>query len=342
MPIRGLRAEAYSSGKVAIENDFPSSEWQKFSPSGHVVLQNVLFAPLTIDGRVVGVIGLANKKGAFTKRDAQMAAGFGEIASVALANSRMLEKLEKNEKELKGHSEHLEALVEERTKQLRDSERLAAIGTVAGMVGHDIRNPLQAITSDVYLAKTDLASMPDSEEKKNAVESLDEIEKNVAYINNIVADLQDLAKPLTLKIMETEIEKLLQYVLSNLKIPENITVTKCIPKDFPKIKADPAYLQRVLVNLVNNAIQAMPNGGKLTISATSKEGKALIIVQDTGEGMPEYVKAKIFTPLMTTKAKGQGFGLAAVKRFTEAMGGTVSFESEVGKGTKFMVQLSFA
>ena len=174
------------------------------------------------------------------------------------------------------------------------------------------------------------------------LESLDEIEKNVAYINNIVADLQDLAKPLTLKIMETEIEKLLQSVLSTLKIPENITVTKCIPKDFPKIKADPAYLQRVLVNLVNNAIQAMPNGGKLTISATSKEGKALIIVQDTGEGMPEYVKAKIFTPLMTTKAKGQGFGLAAVKRFTEAMGGTVSFESEVGKGTKFMVQLSFA
>ena len=102
MPIRGLRAEAYSSGKVAIENDFPQSEWQKFSPSGHVVLQNVLFAPLTIDGRVVGVIGLANKKGAFTKRDAQMAAGFGEIASVALANSRMLEKLEENEKELKG------------------------------------------------------------------------------------------------------------------------------------------------------------------------------------------------------------------------------------------------
>ena len=97
-------------------------------PEGHVQLKNVLFAPLTIEQRVVGVIGLANKQGGFTERDAQMATAFGEIASVALANSRMLEKLEENEKELKTYSEHLEALVEERTKKLKDSERLAAIG----------------------------------------------------------------------------------------------------------------------------------------------------------------------------------------------------------------------
>ena len=128
MPIRGLRAEAYNSGKVAIENDFPQSEWQKFSPEGHVQLKNVLFAPLMIEQRAVGVIGLANKTGGFTKRDAEMAMAFGELASIALVNSKMLEMLEENEKELKRHSEHLEKLVEERTKQLKDSERLAAIG----------------------------------------------------------------------------------------------------------------------------------------------------------------------------------------------------------------------
>ena len=94
---------------------------------------------------------------------------------------------------LEEYSKHLEELVEERTKQLKDSERLAAIGATAGMVGHDIRNPLQAITGDLYLAKTELAEIPDSEEKKNTLESLGEIEKNIDYINKIVADLQDFA-----------------------------------------------------------------------------------------------------------------------------------------------------
>ena len=153
MPIRGLRAEAYNSGEAAVENDFPQSEWKKFMPEGHVQLKNVLFAPLMIEQRVVGVIGLANKTGGFTKRDSEMAMAFGEIASVALVNSRMLEMLEENEKELKAHSEHLEALVEERTEKLRDAERMAAIGETAGMVGHDIRNPLQSITGELYLAK---------------------------------------------------------------------------------------------------------------------------------------------------------------------------------------------
>jgi signal transduction histidine kinase len=125
-------------------------------------------------------------------------------------------------------------------------------------------------------------------------------------------------------------------------IPANITATNCIKKDFPKIKADNSYLQRILINLSNNAVQAMPNGGELTISVASRNGKAAITVQDTGVGIPEYVKSTIFTPLMTTKVAGQGFGLAAVKKFTESMGGTVTFESEVGKGTKFIIQLPLA
>jgi len=262
---------------------------------------------------------------------------------LALALSRTIaeEAMRKSELRYRSLSEHLEVLVEERTKQLKDSERLAAIGTVAGTVGHDIRNPLQAITSDIYLAKTDLASTPESEEKKNVQESLDEIGKNVLCINKIVADLQDFAKPLAPKIEEIDFEKIVNSALTTMEIPEDITATHYLTKDFPKIKADPVYLQRILVNLSNNAIQAMPRGGKLLISATANNSEVTITVQDTGEGIPESIKDKIFTPLMTTKAKGQGFGLAAVKRFTEAMGGTVTFESEAGKGTKFIIKLPY-
>ena len=232
-----------------------------------------------------------------------------------------------------------EEQAQESAKKLKDAERLAAIGATAGMVGHDIRNPLQAITSDIYLAKTDLASIPESEEKKNVLESLHEIEKNTDYINKIVADLQDFARPIAPKLEEIELEETMHSVIAKLNIPGNVTVKYSFKKDFPKINVDQSYIQRILTNLLNNAVQAMPNGGKLTIAAATKNGKAIISVEDTGEGIPEAVRGRLFTPLVTSKSKGQGFGLSVVKRFTEGMGGTVTFESEVGKGTKFIIEL---
>ncbi len=112
-----------------------------------------------------------------------------------------------------------------------------------------------------------------------------------------------------------------------------------ISDDAEKIVADPELLRRVVNNLVSNAVQAMHKGGKLSINAHC-EGKDVVVeVQDTGAGIPEDVKPRLFTPLFTTKSKRQGFGLAVVKRVTEAMNGTVSFESEAGKGTKFTVRL---
>lgn len=94
-----------------------------------------------------------------------------------------------------------------------------------------------------------------------------------------------------------------------------------------------------MYNLVNNAVQAMPKGGKLTIEAHTTKDKVIISVKDTGVGIPEEVKPNLFTPLFTTKSKGQGLGLAVVKRLVEGLNGKVSFESEEGKETKFIVEL---
>ncbi|MCL5949801.1 MAG: PAS domain S-box protein, partial [Candidatus Bathyarchaeota archaeon] len=338
MPIRGLRAEVYRSGKVAIENNFKQSEWKKFMPPGHVHLKNVLFAPLMVEQRTVGVIGLANKAGDFTKRDAEMAMAFGEIASVALANSQMLEKLEENEKELKAHSEHLEALVEERTKKLRDSERLAAIGETAGMVGHDIRNPLQSIIGELYLARNNLESLPDSHAKEDVKESIGYIEEQLIYVNKIVQDLQDYAKMPKPQLQETNLEKTVQDVFSSMNVPDTITVSYSLEEGFPKIITDPLYVKRIITNLTSNAVQAMPNGGKLDITGTCKSKKVIITVADTGEGISDDAKEKLFKPLFTTKSKGQGFGLAVVKKLTEALEGKVTVESTVGKGTRFTLE----
>ena len=245
----------------------------------------------------------------------------------------------KTEAKLEEYRDNLEKLVEERTKQLKDAERLAAIGATAGMVGHDIRNPLQAITGDVYLAKTELSTIPDSEEKNNIEESLTEIEKNIDYINKIVQDLQDFARPLNPNAGEADLKLIIDKLLEKNDLPKNVKVSVKVEDDAKKIVVDADYLNRILYNLVTNAVQAMSKGGRLTIHTYKEANDTVIAVKDTGVGIPKEIQGKVFTPMFTTKSKGQGFGLPVVKRMTESLGGTVTFESEEGKGTTFIIHL---
>jgi signal transduction histidine kinase len=248
-------------------------------------------------------------------------------------------ELKNLQKRLQEHTKNLEILVEERSKQLRDSERMAAIGQTAGMVGHDIRNPLQSILSDLYLAKSDLTSLKQSDIKESLEESLAGIETEVGYISKIVQDLQDFAKPVNPAVEEVDLEKLFEGVVIKIDLLENIETSCKVGEGAKKILTDPTILKRSLTNLVNNAIQAMPNGGKLSLEAYKDRNEVVLIVEDTGVGIPDKIKAKLFTPLFTTKSKGQGFVLAAVKRLIQALGGTITFESQVGKGTKFILTL---
>jgi len=243
------------------------------------------------------------------------------------------------EKEQKRHAESLEQKVSEQAKELVDAERLSAIGATAGMVGHDIRNPLQAIASDLYLVKSDLSVVPEGEVKEGMKESLEGIEKNVEYINKIVADLQDFARPLSPRAEETNLKLLIEDLLAKNRLPENVKVTVKVEAAAEKVMADSTFINRIMVNLINNAVQSMPNGGKLVIKAYKEANDVVIDVTDTGSGIPEVLKKKLFTPMFTTKAKGQGFGLPVIKRMTEALGGTVSFESQEGKGTTFIIRL---
>lgn len=224
-------------------------------------------------------------------------------------------------------------------KQLQNSERLATIGQTAGMVGHDIRNPLQAIVSDTFLLRLDVETLSESAVKDSILESVNSIDKNVAYINKIVQDLQDYARPITPTKKPTYVDEILDNVLAKKIVPTYIHVSREVEPASKKIVTDPDLLKRILANLVNNAIEAMPNGGNLRVIARKDGDKFEITVEDSGVGIPEELKPKLFKPMVTTKAKGQGFGLAVVKRLVEAQGGTIGFESQVGKGTKFAIKL---
>ncbi len=257
--------------------------------------------------------------------------GIGAVVTDITERKRM-------ENELDQYNKNLEKLVEERTRQLKDAERLATIGQTAGMVGHDIRNPLQSITNELYFAKQAMEAIPQMRYKRKAFESINIVQEQVDYINKIVSDLQDYARPLNPEYQDTDLSELLTSSLSTIAFPENIDFSIHV-KGASKLETDPTFLRRALANLASNAVQAMPDGGKLTISASEKENKVTIVVEDTGKGIPEQVKSKLFTPLFTTKAKGQGFGLAVTKRLIEALGGLITFESQEGKGTKFIIEL---
>ena len=247
-----------------------------------------------------------------------------------------------HEKNLKEQAEILERLVEERTKQLKDSERLATIGQTAAMVGHDLRNPLQTVLGELYLAKSEVDALAAGEAKRNLQESIRVLDDQAAYMDKIVSDLQAFVRPVRIVKSVVVLKDAFSDVLASIGVSDDVAVQMQVDSRL-SVKADLQLMKRVLINLVTNALQAMPNGGKLTIkSQVTREGQIAITVQDTGVGIPEKIKPQIFTPLFTTKPRGQGFGLAVCKRVIEAHGGTISFESQEGKGAKFTVQLPLA
>jgi len=256
----------------------------------------------------------------------------------------------KMEEQLKEYSEHLEEKVEERTNQLKEAqeqllkaEKLAAIGEVAAMVGHDLRNPLQAMVNTLYLAGKKSESIPITEkeilEKHGFSELRSGLKEQVEYMDKIVSDLQDYARPMKLMPVEISLHQLIKKTLSSLTVPENVKVSIVTEEGFPKLTLDPALMQRVFSNLITNAVQAMPNGGQLTIRASKEEKTTLISIEDTGGGISDENLSKLFTPLFTTKAKGQGFGLPVCKRMVEAHDGNITVESKVGKGSTFTVEI---
>lgn len=245
------------------------------------------------------------------------------------------------EEKLEEYSQQLEALVEKRTRQLKEtqnqllkSERLAAIGELASMVGHDLRNPLTGIAGAAYYLKTKLDSGTD----QKTMEMLEFIEKDIEYMNNIINDLLDYSREIRLELAEATPQSITKAALSFIKVPDNIQVCD-LTQDEPKIKVDVERMKRIFVNIIQNAIDAMPEGGELTIAHSGLPGSVEIAFTDTGVGMSKEIMKKLWTPLFSTKAKGIGLGLAICKRIIEAHGGSISVESTVGKGSTFTVTI---
>jgi signal transduction histidine kinase len=165
----------------------------------------------------------------------------------------------------------------------------------------------------------------------------DKIAELVFYMDKIVGDLQDYARPIRPECEPVSVAALITSVLESIPVIDGVHAVTDIPD--LQMMADPQLMRRVFANLILNAAQAMPQGGTLTISASAPDGSVVIKVSDTGVGIPNEMKGKLFKPLMTSKAKGTGLGLAVVKRIVDAHGGQITYESKVGKGTTFTITL---
>jgi len=241
------------------------------------------------------------------------------------------------ERNLSRHVESLGDLVEKNTKKtgkLLQMERLAAIGETAAMVGHDLRNPLTGIAGAAYYLRTNWGRMTD----EKSMQMLSLIEKNVEYSNKIIDDLLEYSAEIYLEVAETDPKSLVGEALALAEVPKKIRVLDSTEKK-PRMQVDLQRIRRCLVNIIDNAVEAMPQGGKLTITSKESNGNCEMTFIDTGEGMEEEIIEKLWNPLFTTKAKGIGLGLSICKRIVEAHGGTISVKSRPGEGTAFTISL---
>ncbi len=158
-------------------------------------------------------------------------------------------------------------------------------------------------------------------------------------MNKIVSDLQDYARQPKPSFVEYDLQGLIDDTRSSISIPTSVEVLTSFEPGFPKLTVDPNLLRRAFTNIIANALQAMPDGGQLRIKAWKNKELATISFQDTGKGIPEDIKAKIFNPLFTTRDKGVGLGLAVAKQLVESHHGDIKVSSKVGEGTTFTVEI---
>jgi PAS domain S-box-containing protein len=219
-------------------------------------------------------------------------------------------------------------------EEVAKSQRMATIGELAAMVGHDLRNPLTGIAAAAYSLKKTLGRKTNKKEK----EMLQLIEQGIEHADKIVSDLLEYSRGIQLELTQTDAKSIIRDSLMSMKIPRGIRVVDSTETE-PKIELDVDRMRQVSVNLIRNAVDAMPKGGTLRIASQESKGNLELSITDTGVGITNETMEDLWVPLRTTKAKGMGLGLPVAKRLVEAHGGHINVETKVGKGSTFTVTL---
>jgi len=230
--------------------------------------------------------------------------------------------------------------------QLIQSQKLAAIGELSAGIAHEINNPLAIIAQETEWT-THLLSEAEANSGKDFAEvrdSLREIRSQVDRCKNITHKLLDFARKREPVLQDVDVARLIDdmaRLVDKEALFKNVTLTRKLPEDLPRLQTDAPLLRQVVLNLMTNALQAVDHGGAIEVSASADDDALSISVKDNGRGIPPENLDKIFNPFFTTKPPGQGtgLGLSLCHNLVSGMSGKITVESQVGKGTTFTVRL---
>jgi two-component system, NtrC family, sensor histidine kinase HydH len=212
------------------------------------------------------------------------------------------------------------------------AERLSTFGQLVGSIGHDLRNPLGVIETSVFILRSRVGQ--DERVRKH----LDRIGEQLGVANGIITNLLDMIRNKPLAKERVKLEELLASAADSVARPDAVRYASDGVSDL-EVHGDPVQLRQVFVNLLSNAVEAASPSGEVRIRGARSPTDVEIAVEDTGPGVDATTARRLFEPLITTKDKGVGLGLALVKRIVERHGGTVAYEPRTGGGARFTVRL---
>ncbi|MBI2111525.1 MAG: GHKL domain-containing protein [Nitrosarchaeum sp.] len=245
------------------------------------------------------------------------------IVIIFTINKNLNQFVKMRTRELEEQKNNLEYLVEEKTQAVLKAERLSAIGELSGRLAHDLRNPLSVMKMSIDLIKQHPADAKISD--SIITKRLDLIEKSIDRISYQVDDVLDYVRNSPLKLNTISLRTIILGSIDKINVPPDVTIT--VSDSDVILSCDPIKLDAVFINLIVNAIQAIPQGGTIEIQIRSNNDDIIIDFVDSGVGIPQEFMDKIFEPLFTTKQKGTGLGLASCKNIIEQHNGKISVKN---------------
>jgi signal transduction histidine kinase len=305
---------------LAIENVQTSSRYQNVEVARAEGLVSLLSVPLVYGDHAIGVLNIyTGEAHSFSNEETRIGLALAELSALAIEKARLYER------------------VVDMEEHLRQNEKLSALGLLAAEVAHEIRNPLTVMKMLYHSLNLNFDSQdPRARDASIISEKMDLLNRIVEQILNFARSTEPRLLPVNLNELIEKLALLVRHKLQN----QNITLQARFDPALPPVMADATHLEQAFLNVTLNAVEAMPTGGELTITTRRDENNVVISFQDTGYGMTDEQRQRAFGSLLkTNKPTGTGLGLAIVARVVEAHRGTVTIDSEPGRGTTFRIEL---